>query len=102
MKKNVTILFLLALAAAPQPLAAQAPRPAQKPATQTKPAPAQKPPVQTRPAPPVTPYVPEFVIPPQQDASGQVPSTTVNPASYEIGLNDEATITGFDECDLSL
>jgi polysaccharide export outer membrane protein len=95
MKKNLTILFLLALAAAPQPLVAQAPRPAQKPATQTKPAPS------TKPAP-VTPYVPEFVIPAQQDASGQAPSTAAIANSYRIGLNDEIKITVFDEPDLSM
>jgi polysaccharide biosynthesis/export protein len=103
MEKNVTILFLLALAAAPSPLVAQVPRPAAKPA-QTKPAPvtpAQKPPAQTKPAP-VTPYVPEFVIPAQQEPSGQAPSTAVNPTSYKIGLNDEIKITVFDEPDLSM
>ena len=99
MKKNVTILFLLALAAAPQPLFAQATRPAQKPATQTKPAQPSKP-APTKPAP-VTPYVPEFVIPAQQDPSGQAPSTaTAN--SYRIGLNDEIKITVFDEPELSM
>src|SRR5204863_4483258 len=95
MKKNVTILFLLALAAAPQPLFAQAPRPAQKPATQTKPAPPAKP-------APATPYVPEFVIPAQQDAPGQAPSTAAIANSYKIGLNDEIKITVFDEPDLSM
>ena len=92
----MTILFLLALAAAPQPLFAQAPRPAQKPATtQTKPAPPAKP-------APVTPYVPEFVIPAQQDPSGQAPSTAAIANSYRIGLNDEIKITVFDEPDLSM
>jgi polysaccharide biosynthesis/export protein len=95
MEKHVTILFLLALAAAPQPLLAQAPRPAQKPATQTKPAPPAKP-------APVTPYVPEFVIPAQQDVSGQAPSTAAIANSYRIGLNDEIKITVFDEPDLSM
>ena len=100
----MTILFLLALAAAPPPLVAQAPRPGEKPATQTKPAPVtptQKPGAPTKPAP-VTPYVPEFVIPAQQDPSGQAPSTAVNPTSYKIGLNDEIKITVFDEPDLSM
>jgi polysaccharide export outer membrane protein len=94
MEKNVTILFLLALAAAPQPLFGQAPRPAQKPATQTKPAPPAKP-------APVTPHVPEFVIPAQQDASGKATATAIA-NSYKIGLNDEIKITVFDEPDLSM
>src|SRR5712671_2796688 len=98
MEKNVTILFLLALAAAPRPLFAQAPRPAQKPATtQTKPAPTAKPAPPAKPAP-TTPYVPEFVIPAQGDDSGQAPSTA---NIYKIGLNDEIKITVFDEPDLS-
>jgi polysaccharide biosynthesis/export protein len=91
MEKNVTIFFLLALAAAPQPLRAQAARTSQTPAPAPK----------TKPAP-VTPYVPEFVIPTQQDVSGQTPSpTAVNPNIYKIGLNDEVKITVFDEPDLS-
>ena len=99
MEKNVTILVLLALAAAPQPLFAQAPRPAQKPATtQTKPAPTAKPAPPAKPAP-TTPYVPEFVIPAQGDDSGQAPSTA---NIYKIGLNDEIKITVFDEPDLSM
>lgn len=87
----MTILFLLALAVAPQPLAAQAAAPAQTPAPQTQPAPA-------------APYRPEFVIPKPEDASGQkppAPATPVNPNSYKIGLNDEVKITVFDEPDLS-
>jgi polysaccharide export outer membrane protein len=89
MEKNVTIFFLLALAAAPQPLRAQAAGTSQAPAPKTQPA-------------PVTPYVPEFVIPRQQDVSGQTPSpTAVNPNIYKIGLNDEVKITVFDEPDLS-
>ena len=99
MEKNVTILVLLALAAAPQPLFAQAPRPAQKPATtQTKPAPTAKPAPPAKPAP-ATPYVPEFVIPAQGEVSGQAPSTA---NIYKIGLNDEIKITVFDEPDLSM
>ena len=91
MEKNVAILFLLALAAAPQPLAAQAAAPSEKPAPQTQPAPA-------------APYRPEFVIPKPDDASGQAPSspaTPVNPNRYKIGLNDEVKVTVFDEPDLS-
>jgi polysaccharide biosynthesis/export protein len=89
MEKNVTIFFLLALAAMPQPLGAQTAKPSQAPAPKTAPA-------------PVRPYVPEFVIPTQQDASGQAPSPTpVNPNIYRIGLNDEVKITVFDEPDLS-
>ena len=89
MEKNVTIFFLLVLAGAPQPLRAQAAQPAQAPAPKTQPA-------------PTTPYVPEFVIPTQQDVSGQTPSpTAVNPNIYRIGLNDEVKITVFDEPDLS-
>lgn len=87
----MTILFLLALAAAPQPLAAQAAAPSQTTAPQTEPAPA-------------APYRPEFAIPKPEDASGQRPSapaTPVNPNSYKIGLNDEVKITVFDEPDLS-
>ena len=91
MEKHVTILFLLALAAAPHPLNAQAARPSQTATPATQPA-------------PTTPYQPEFVIPTSQDASGQTPSaatTPVNPNSYKIGLNDEVKITVFDEPDLS-
>lgn len=87
----MTILFLLALAAAPQALAAQAAAPSQTPAPQTEPAPA-------------APYRPEFVIPKPEDTSGQRPSAPappVNPNSYKIGLNDEVKITVFDEPDLS-
>ena len=87
----MAILFLLALAAAPQPLAAQAAAPSEKPAPQTQPAPA-------------APYRPEFVIPKPDDASGQAPSspaTPVNPNRYKIGLNDEVKVTVFDEPDLS-
>ena len=87
----MAILFLLALAAAPQPLAAQAAAPSEKPAPQTQPAPA-------------APYRPEFVIPKPDDASGQAPSLPappVNPNSYKIGLNDEVKVTVFDEPDLS-
>ena len=82
----MTILFLMALALAPQPLNAS-----QTTAPQTQPAPA-------------TPSQPELVIPTTQDAPGQTPSpatTPVNPNSYKIGLNDEVKITVFDEPDLS-
>ena len=89
METNVTILFLLALTAAPQSLNAQATATSQTPAPQTKP---------STPAP----YQPEFVIPKPESASGQTPSTTpVNPNSYKIGLNDEVKITVFDEPELS-
>jgi polysaccharide biosynthesis/export protein len=65
MEKNVTIVLLLALAAAPRPLGARASAPSQTP------------------------------------ASPSSPSTTVNPNSYKIGLNDEVKITVFDEPELS-
>jgi polysaccharide biosynthesis/export protein len=87
-KKNV-ILLLLAFAAAPQSVGAQAAAASRKPASQTQPAPATQAP-------------PDFVIP-RQDGSGQVtpPATPVNPNSYKIGLNDEVKITVFGEPDLS-
>src|SRR5437773_1126150 len=71
MKKNVTLAILLALAAAAQPLNAQAPAPS--PTSPARPG-------QQTPASPATP---------------------VNPTSYKIGLNDEVKITVFDEPDLT-
>src|SRR5438105_6885907 len=71
MEKIVTIAILLALAAAAQPLSAQATAPSRTSAAQTGP--------QTPSAPPAP----------------------VNPASYKIGLNDEVKITVFDEPDLT-
>jgi polysaccharide export outer membrane protein len=98
MEKHVTIFFLLlALAAASQPLGAQASRPSPAPAPQTERPPAVPAPAAPAPA---APYQPEFVIPRQQD-SGQTPAATVNPNSYRVGLNDEVKITVFDEPDLS-
>lgn len=92
MEKNVTILFLLALAAGPQALNAQTNAPSKTKAPETQPA---------KPAP----YQPEFVIPKPENPSGQTPppvtATPVNPNSYKIGLNDEVKITVFDEPDLS-
>jgi polysaccharide export outer membrane protein len=89
MENPVTILLLLALAAAPQPLGAQANPQSETPAPQTQPA--------------AVPYAPASVIP-AQGASGQSPSspaTTVNPNTYRVGLNDEVKITVFDEIELS-
>ena len=71
MKKNVTLAILLALAAAAQPLNAQAPAPSPTSPARTG---------QQTPASPATP---------------------VNPTSYKIGLNDEVKITVFDEPDLT-
>jgi polysaccharide export outer membrane protein len=90
MEKNVSILFLLALAAAPHALAAQTARPSQAPAPQTQPA---------KPAP----NQPALVMP-KPESAGQTPlaTTPVNPNSYKIGLNDEVKITVYDEPDLSM
>jgi polysaccharide export outer membrane protein len=88
MVTNVMILLLLALAAVPGPLGAQAVQPFQTPAPQTPPT--------------AAPHVPEFVFP--KDASAQAPSSppaAVNPNTYKVGLNDEVKITVFDELELS-
>lgn len=92
MENNVTIVILLILSAAPAPLSAQAPAKSQRPAPQTQPA---------KPAP-----QPEFGVPRPAAASAQTPvpstaTTSVNQASYKIGLQDEVKITVFDEPELS-
>src|SRR5438128_171200 len=76
MEKHVTIVLLLALTAAPQPLGAQATAPSQTPASKTQPAQA-------------------------GEQAPSSPATPINPNSYKIGLNDEVKITVFDEPDLS-
>jgi polysaccharide export outer membrane protein len=96
MENNVTIVILLALAAAPQPLNARATATSQKPAPQTQPKPAP----QTQPAKPA-PYQPEFVIPKLEGGPAQTPVTPGNPNSYKVGLNDEVKVTVFGEDDLT-
>jgi polysaccharide export outer membrane protein len=96
----VTIVILLALAAAAQPLGPQTTATPPKPATGTQPA---RPATQTQPAKPA-PYQPEFVIPQPTEGPGQTLSpapTPVNPNSYRVGLQDEVKVTVFDEPDLS-
>jgi len=96
----VTIVILLALAVAAQPLGAQATATSGKPVAKTQPA---KPAAQTQPARPA-PYQPEFVIPQPTEGPGQTSSPAakpINPNSYRVGLQDEVKVTVFDEPDLS-
>ena len=99
MEKNVTILFLLALAAAPQPLGRRPLRRRRSPRPERSlrgPRPDATGASQRR-----TAGVRHSRS--RQDVPGQAPSpaTPINPNSYKIGLQDEVKITVFDEPDLS-
>ena len=92
MEKNVTILLLLALAAAPQPLGAQATGRPRRPRRKRNP----------RTAAPSQAGVCHSRTRGRVRADAHVgDATAVNPNSYKIGLNDEVKITVFDEPDLS-
>ena len=71
MEKNVSICLLLALAAAPQPLAAQTAQPE---------------------------FV---ISKPQDESGQTTSPTAPNANSYKVGLNDEVKITVFDESNLT-